>query len=44
MLKYFNSQLNKCQQVLRKQLFQENKSPRLAFLNDLQLFQLITSG
>ncbi len=44
MLKYLTNQLNKCQESLRKQLFNENKGGRLAFLTDIQLFDLITSG
>jgi len=44
MLKYLRSQLNKCEESLRKQLFNENKGGRLAFLTDIQLFDLITSG
>ncbi len=44
MLKYLTSQLTKCQESLRKQLFNENKGGRLAFLTDIQLFDLITSG
>ncbi len=44
MLKYLTNQLIKCQESLRKQLFNENKGGRLAFLTDIQLFDLITSG
>jgi hypothetical protein len=44
MLKYLTNQLNKCEESLRKQLFNENKGGRLAFLTDIQLFDLITSG
>jgi hypothetical protein len=44
MLKYLTNQLTKCQQSIRKQLFNENKGGRLAFLTDIQLFRLITSG
>lgn len=44
MLKYLTSQLTKCQQSLRKQMFNEDKGGRLPFLNDIELFQLMTSG
>ncbi|CAF3502703.1 unnamed protein product [Rotaria socialis] len=44
MLKYLTNQLNKCQQSLRKQLFNDNKQARLALLNDIQLFDLLSSG
>ena len=44
MLKYLNTQMNKCEQSLRKQLFSQFSQGRLAFVNDIQLFQLITSA
>lgn len=44
MLKYLTNQLNKCQDSIRKQLFYDNKQSRLNFLNDLQLFDLLSSG
>lgn len=44
MLKYLTNQLNKCQESLRKQLFNDNKQARLALLNDIQLFDLLSSG
>ncbi|CAF4117290.1 unnamed protein product [Rotaria sp. Silwood1] len=44
MLKYLNKQLTKCQESLRKQLFNETKQGRLVFLTDIQLFDLLTSG
>lgn len=44
MLKYLTNQLNKCEQSLRKQIYSQFSQGRLAFLNDIQLFQLITSG
>jgi hypothetical protein len=44
MLKYLANQLTKCEESLRKQIFNENKGGRLAFLTDIQLFDLITSG
>ena len=44
MLKYLFSQLSKCQEALRKELYSENKRGRLAFLNDRDLFLLITAG
>lgn len=44
MLKYLKKQLMKCEETLRKQLYVEHRRGRLAFLTDLQLFQLITSG
>lgn len=44
MLKYLTNQFKKCEEFIRKQLFIENKQGRLAFLNDIQLFDLLTSG
>jgi hypothetical protein len=44
MLKYLSNQLTKCEESLRKQIFNENKGGRLAFLTDIELFDLITSG
>lgn len=44
MLKYFQIQLTKCEENIRKQLYVEHHQGRLAFLTDLQLFELISSG
>lgn len=44
MLKYLKTQLNKCEELLRKQIYSQFSKGRFAFLNDIQLFQLITSG
>lgn len=44
MLKYLFNQLTLCEHAARKQLAQDNQRGRLAFLNDRQLFLLITAG
>ncbi|UJR11505.1 hypothetical protein I4U23_015686 [Adineta vaga] len=43
-LKFLSNQLQKCQDILRKQIFNENKGGRYTFLTDIQLFDLITAG
>ncbi|CAF1362050.1 unnamed protein product, partial [Rotaria sordida] len=44
MLKYLTNQLNKSQQSLRKQLFNQYKRGRFVYLSDIELFDLLTSG
>ena len=44
MLKYLFNQLTLCEHAARKQLAQDNQRGRLPFLNDRELFLLITAG